>query len=247
MKRISIFIFTLLIVFSMFVSASSVELLANEPGKQEIKNNEIKKLVKEYEKELKNAKAFNKEEISQLLSKYEESESEIYDSLMNGNPVTVNPMLRSSDGVVAAPIPEYPIGTNFTITAANEYKWNDDGEYAHAYMQSGNNRVCAYASSIFTSQPWAWTGYRWKYTGTGTHNEALQFNDISYTHNMTAPFISSGSMSIYVKLFDATDGVYVLTEKIDSASVNKSNQWNLFNGNEDFHDIQLLLKLVIPM
>lgn len=63
----------------------------------------------------------------------------------------------------------------------------------------------------------------------------MQFNNISYTHSLTAPFLSSGSMTVSVKLFYATTGEYVYMEIVDSAFVNKSNQYALFDGSDNTH------------
>lgn len=223
MKRIFSFTMILILVISFGIPQVMAE---NETMKKE---KEINKIIDKQRKEYQKQGKLSKDQIDKALESQIILENEIYDNLLADDyNASLFESFAATEYIKAAPIPTYDINSYiYGQKAANEYKWDDGGNYAKAIMHSGANKDILYTHSsvpiVGSSSGYAWTGYRFKFTGSGKSNKVVLFEGLSGLIECKSIGLgSSSSATLSIRLFDATTGTYMFTESINSVTTVES-------------------------
>jgi hypothetical protein len=181
------------------------------------RDNEINKIISEKKIQLDQTTGLSEEQKQKLLEHERRIEKEIYDSL------TME--VYSKDSMSVRSIPNRVTGYDFTVYSGNEGKAGADSGNSADYDLSINEMYVYSLSLASFKSAWAWTGYRFNLTGSGNHFVRISLADVSSNDYMWSfTDLSTANMDIDVRVFDATDNVYVEDYNVVYNTVSGANQ-----------------------
>ncbi len=212
MKRFVSIMLVMLLLFSLM----SVAYANNSDSIDK----EVRKLNEKFEVELRKNEDLAEEQIESLLNANYETEKMILEGLIENTSIIkenqLNVIRSSSYTGIPSTVPNLSSGV-LVINSANEAKsYCDDNASAEYTLYPPENEVQVLDGLLdLDGEVWAWTGYRFKYTGSSAVSADIEVDDVDVVGNLGVSAIGGSSQLITsFRLYDATDSEYVMTENV---------------------------------
>ncbi len=208
--RFLVFTLSLVIIFSL--SFTSVFADSNDQR--------IPKEYQEYYKELKATGKLDQRTIYQLVNYRKKVDQQVLQSLKESTTEAHSYLTIESiePGPIGGGVTEIEIGDSYSMVISTEGKKGGDdtigSDYASSYNLSSNTNKASAESITGQAQGWAWTGYRFDITGTGSRSASFSVEGGYIGYLFSSGKGSTASLDNHLRLYDASDGEWVDTELI---------------------------------